>query len=84
VEDAPAFSSFQRACCRVLTRVLRDLPLGNHLFALGIHQLAVLVLLQALEDVPGICFSAETLQESFPQTINDQTTRGVFFIFYSY
>lgn len=52
-------------CFQVFTCILGDLSLGDHLLALGIHQLAVLVLLQALQDVPGVCFSAETLQEQF-------------------
>ena len=46
-----------------LTCVLRDLSLGDHLFTLGIHQLAVLVLFQTLKDVPGIRLGAEPLQE---------------------
>lgn len=46
-----------------LTCVLCDLSLGDHLFTLGIHQLAVLVLFQTLKDVPGIRLGAEPLQE---------------------
>lgn len=47
----------------VITCVLCDLSLGDHLFALWIHQLAVLILFQALQDGPGIGLGAETLQE---------------------
>lgn len=47
----------------VFTCVLGDLPLGDHLFTLGIHQLAVFVLLQTLENVSGVGLSAEPLQE---------------------
>lgn len=50
------------SCRCPLTRVLRDLSFGDHLFAFGIHQLAVLVLLQTLEDGPGVCFRAEPLK----------------------
>lgn len=46
-----------------LTCVLCDLSLGDHLFTLGIHQLAVLVLFQTLKDVPGIRLGTEPLQE---------------------
>ena len=47
------------------TCVLGDLSLGDHLFALGVHQLAVLVLLQALEHVLGIGLRAEALRRRF-------------------
>lgn len=45
------------------TCVLGDLALGDHLFALGVHQLAVLVLNQARQHVLGIRLGAEPLQE---------------------
>lgn len=46
------------------TRVLRDLPLGDHLLALGIHQLAVLVLLQTLKDVLAFGLGAKPLRDA--------------------
>lgn len=53
----------------VSTCILCDLSLCDHLFTLGVHQLAVLVLLQALQHVLGISLSTETLAER-------QTTLG--------
>lgn len=49
-------------CVDNSTRVLCDLPLCNHLFALWIHQLTVFVLFQTLKNVPGVGLGAETLQ----------------------
>lgn len=48
-------------CFLSQTCVLCDLPLGDHLLALGVHQLAVFVLLQTLQDVPGVGLGAEPL-----------------------
>ena len=47
--------------CSLCTCVLGDLSLGDHLFTLGVHQLAVLVLLQTLENIPGIRLCTEPL-----------------------
>lgn len=44
------------------TCVLGDLSLGDHLFALGIHCLAVFVLLQTLENIFAICLGTEALK----------------------
>ena len=51
----------RRWLCSLCTCVLGDLPLGDHLFTLGVHQLAVLVLLQTLENIPGIRIRTEPL-----------------------
>lgn len=53
-----------------VTCVLGDLALGYHLFAFGIHQFAVFILLQALQHGFGICFWTESLQriQSFIKT----------------
>ena len=45
-----------------VTCVLGDLALGYHLFAFGIHQFTVFILLQALQHSFGICFWTESLQ----------------------
>lgn len=47
-----------------VTCVLSDLALGYHLFAFGIHQFTVLILLQALQHGFGICLWTEPLQET--------------------
>lgn len=57
-----------------ITCVLGDLALGYHLFAFGIHQFTVFILLQALQHGFGICLRTEPLQEtkfyksSYPNT----------------
>lgn len=56
------------------TCVLRDLSLGDHLFTLRIHQLAVFVLFQTLKNVPGISLSTEPLQESVCNSVKNQTS----------
>jgi len=46
------------------TCVLGDLALGYHLFAFGIHQFTVFILLQTLQHSFGICFWTESLQKN--------------------
>ncbi len=52
-------------CVCVCTCVLRDLSLGDHLFAFGIHRFTVLVLFQTLKDVLSLRFCAEPLKHTF-------------------
>lgn len=49
---------------RLCTCVLGDLPLGDHLFAFGIHELTVLVLFQTLKNVFPLRVRTETLKHT--------------------
>lgn len=55
-------STMESICLSNYTCVLRDLSLGDHLFAFRVHEFTILVLFQALEHALSIGFGAETLQ----------------------